>query len=391
MKLKFKLTCLICLFAVPIILLSCKESIDIEEIAPPNLSQGVKPTEKEIEDFKKWYSNLESSPNARVGAKDEKYEIQEVELWSKAVSHIQSNSANKLMTLPLLDFKDKKQTKLQKLYLTETNGIKNGFKVDVKSSNGKNDKFTGTVTIMSLDEKSKREYKYVDNKLESKKNLRMADIGNQDLPEVTVTAYVNRGGTSLLVSLLFSPANSMPSVLYDMVEPCGNDGCGALIDIEYDPALVEAMIDEIRKRILQEFSKSLKPAEMDVLRTMSTSNILKFYNHYIQAHRLTNARFPNGQVTNDGGHANAYKHVLFAALHAKEFGFDLALQLTNAHEYGEVGCNTIMDIANNNIGINMGTLSNIDINTLSYNIYQMAKSGQLWTLGGSNCIHQVPF
>jgi hypothetical protein len=124
---------------------------------------------------------------------------------------------------------------------------------------------------------------------------------------------------------------------------------------------------------------------------MSTSDIVKFYNHYVQAHRITNAMFPNGQVTNDGVHANAFKHVLFAALHAKEFGFSLALRLTNAHEFGEVGCNSIMDIANNNIGINMGASSNIDINTLANNIYGMAKNGQLWTLGGSGCIHQVPF
>ena len=105
------------------------------------------------------------------------------------------------------------------------------------------------------------------------------------------------------------------------------------------------------------------------------------------------ALFPNGEVTNDGTHANAFKHVLYAALHAKEFGLNIATQLTNAHEFGEIGCNTIMDIANNNIGLNLGSSSNESINTLANNIYQMAKNGQLWTLtsGSVFCIHQVPF
>ena len=83
MKLKLKLASLICVFAIPVILSSCKESIDVEEVTPNNLSQGVKPSDKEIEDFKNWYSNIESSPNARIGAKDEIYEIQEIELWKK--------------------------------------------------------------------------------------------------------------------------------------------------------------------------------------------------------------------------------------------------------------------------------------------------------------------
>ena len=169
MKLRLKLACSICVFAIPVILSSCKEGIDVEEVTPNNLSQGVKPSDKEIEDFKNWYSNVESSPNARIGAKDEIYEIQEVELWEKAKSHKQEKSSNKLITLPLIDFKEKGKTKVKQLYLTEIDGKKSGYKVEINSNNGKSDKFTGTVTITSLDEKSKREYKYKDNKLESKK------------------------------------------------------------------------------------------------------------------------------------------------------------------------------------------------------------------------------
>jgi hypothetical protein len=389
MKLKLKLLCLICVFAIPVVLPSCKESIDVEEIASPNVTEGTKPSEKEIKDFKKWYTNLESSPNARIGGKDEISEIQEVELWSKAISHKQSNSANKLLTLPLLDFKDKKQTKLQKLYLTETNGIKNGFKMDIKSSNGKSDKFTGTIIVMSLDEKSKREYKYKDNKLESKKNLRVADFGNQDLPEVTVTAYVNHGGTLLLVSLMFGPANSMPSALYYMVEPCNDSCAGVYIDLEYDPALVEATIDWLRDKLLAEAAYHLKPAEMAILRGMSTSNIVKFANNYLSAQTVTNQRFPS-QANLDYGHANAFKHVMFAALHVKAFGANIALQLTNAHESGQSGCGTSMDFANNNIGLNLNTASYSNFDALANGVYQMAKTGQLWTVGG-NCIHQAPF
>ena len=48
MKLKLKLASLICVFAIPVILSSCKESIDVEEVTPNNLSQGVKPSDKEI-------------------------------------------------------------------------------------------------------------------------------------------------------------------------------------------------------------------------------------------------------------------------------------------------------------------------------------------------------
>jgi hypothetical protein len=209
MKLKFKLACLICVFAIPVILSSCKESIDVEEITSPNLSQGVKPSDKEIEEFKSWYSQLESNPNERVGAKDEIDEIQEIELWKKAKVHKQDNPANKLMTLPLIDFKEKGKTKVKQLYLTEINGKKNGYKLEIKSTNGKSDKFTGTVTITSLDEKSKREYKYKDNKLESKKNLRTADFGNVELPEVIVTAAVFHNGTWYSVQLLIG-ANANP-------------------------------------------------------------------------------------------------------------------------------------------------------------------------------------
>lgn len=46
MKLKFNLAYLICLFSTSIILSSCKENIDVEEIAPPNVSQNVKSSEK---------------------------------------------------------------------------------------------------------------------------------------------------------------------------------------------------------------------------------------------------------------------------------------------------------------------------------------------------------
>jgi hypothetical protein len=389
MKLKFKLACLICVFAIPVILQSCKESIDIEEIASPNLSQGIKPSDKEIEEFKNWYSNVESNPNARVGEKDEIDEVQEIELWKKAKSHKQEKSSNKLMTLPLIDFKEKGKTKVKQLYLTEIDGKKSGYKLEIKSSNGKSDKFTGTVTITSLDEKSKREYKYKDNKLESKKNSRLADFENVELPEVIVTAAVFHNGTWYSVQLLIG-ANANPYVLYASVDANDpNSGGTYFVDPEYDPALIDALIEAIREKLLEQASHSLKPAEMDILRTLSTSKIMDFYSNYIQAHRITNAHFP-GQAAIDGGHANAYKHVLLAALHVKDFGYNIALQLTNAHETGEVGCITMMDKANNNIGINVGISNNGSLSDIAYSISLMARNGQLWTLGG-NCIHQVPY
>jgi hypothetical protein len=385
MKLKFKLACLICVFAIPVILSSCKESIDVEEIASPNLSQGIKPSNKEIEEFRNWYSNLESTTNARVGAKDEIDEVQEIELWNRAVSHKQAKATNKLMTLPLIDFKEKGKTKAKQLYLTEIDGKKGGYKVEINSSNGKSDKFTGTVTIMSLDEKSKREYKYKDNKLESKKNSRIADI---ECPEVIVTAYVQHNGTWLNVSVLFNPLNSMPVLLYASVEPCGDWGCGS-INLEWDPYLVLATLEWVREKLLENAGHSLNSVEMEILRNMSTSKIMDFYSNYIQAHRITNAQFP-GQAALDFGHANAFKHAMLAALHAKDFGFSIAIQLTDAHEVGQSGCVSIMDIANNNIGINIGLSHNGSFSDLVYIISQMARNGQLWTLGG-NCIHQVPY
>ena len=237
MKLKLKLACLICIFAISGILSSCKENIDVEEIASPNPRQGVKSSDKEIGDFKDWYSNLESNPNARAGAKDGMDEIQEVELWKKAKSHRQDKSSNKLMTLPLIDFKEKGKTKVKQLYLTEIDGKKGGYKVEIKSSNGKSDKFTGTVIITSLDEKDKREYKYKDNKLESKKNSRIADYGNVNLPEVTVSASVLHNGTWYFVQLQFN-VNMNPYVLYASVEPSDTSGGGTYsIDPEYDPCL----------------------------------------------------------------------------------------------------------------------------------------------------------
>lgn len=96
LKLKFKLACLICIFAIPVILSSCKESIDIEEIVAPNLNQAIKPPDKEIEDFKNWYSKLNSNPNARIGAKDEMDEVQEIELCKRAKIHQQDKSSSSI-------------------------------------------------------------------------------------------------------------------------------------------------------------------------------------------------------------------------------------------------------------------------------------------------------
>jgi hypothetical protein len=389
MKLKFKLACLICVFAIPVILSSCKESIDVEEIASPNLSQGIKPSDKEIEDFKNWYSNLESNPNERVGAKDEIDEVQEIELWKRAISHKQEKASNKLMTLPLIDFKEKGKTKVKQLYLTETDGKKGGYKVEINSSNGKSDKFTGTVTIMSLDEKSKREYKYKDNKLESKKNSRIADT---ELPEVTVTAYVQHNGTWLMVSVLFSPANTMPVLLYASVEPCGDWGCGS-INLEWDPNIVLATLEWVREKLLQEAGHTLNPTEMNILRTMSTREIVRFYNNYTNATTQTNLRMTAYGGANDPtGHANAFKHALFAALHVQAFGYNRALQLVTAHENGRgTGCDTEMDMLNNEIGLNIGVGHSGDYyEQLVQYIYEFGRAGHLWTVGG-NCIHRVPF
>lgn len=119
---------MICLFALPVILSSCKENIDIEEIITPNFNQSVKPSDKDIEDFKNWYSQLDSNPNARVGAKDGIDEVQEIELWKRAKIHQQDKSSNKLMTLPLIDFKEKGKTKVKQLYLTEIDGKKRAIK-----------------------------------------------------------------------------------------------------------------------------------------------------------------------------------------------------------------------------------------------------------------------
>lgn len=393
MKLKFKLACLICVFAIPVILSSCKESIDVEEVTPTSLSQGVKPSDKEIEDFKNWYSNVESSPNARVGTKDEIYEIQEVELWKKAKSHKQEKSPNKLITLPLIDFKEKGKTKIKQLYLTEIDGKKNGYKVEINSSNGKSDKFTGTVTITSLDEKSKREYKYKDNKLESKKNSRIADYGNVNLPEVTVSASVMHNGTWYFVQLQFN-ANMNPYVMYASVDPSDTSGGSSYsIDPDYDPGLIDAVIEAIRAKLLQEASKSLNPAEMDILRTMSTGDIVRFYNNYMNATIQTNVKMTAFGGADDAiGHANAFKHALFAALHVRSFGYNRALQLTSAHENGRgTGCDTEMDMLNNEIGLNIGVGHSGDsFEQLVQYIYDFGRAGNLWTVGG-NCIQRVSF
>jgi hypothetical protein len=390
MKLKFKLACLICVFAIPVILSSCKESIDVEEIASPNLSQGIKPSDKEIEEFKNWYSDLESNPNARTGAKDGMDEIQEVELWKKAKSHKQEKASNKLMTLPLIDFKEKGKTKVKQLYLTEIDGKKSGYKLEIKSSNGKSDKFTGTVTITSLDEKSKREYKYKDNKLESKKNSRVADFDNVELPEVIVTASVFHNGSWYLVQLQFN-ANMNPYVMFASVDPYDPLAGGTYsIDPEYDPELVYEVILAISEK-LAEIGKILNQAEKNILNRMSTSDIIKFYNNYLVATKLTDRMWSGTLGSLDGfNHPNAFKHTLFAAYHAQDFGASVALQLTNAHEAGRTGCDTQMDLLNNVIGINLGSSFTGNSNELIMTIYNMAKYGELWTLGGT-CVHKVPF
>ena len=387
MKLKRRLACLIGIFAIPVILSNCKESSDIEVIPPLTSSQSVKPSATEIENFKKWYYNLESNPNTRTGSLDSTNEVLEVEIWEKAISNKQSKLSDKLLTVPLIDFKETGKIKIKQLYLTEVEGKKNGYKVEINKDNVQSNTFTGTVIIMSLDEKYKREYTYKDNKVISNKNSRLADFGNTDLPEVTVTAPVNHGGTWLFVTLLFSPANSSPFVLNATVEPCADWGCG-YIDPDYDPVLVQAILDWIKEKILEEFGKVLNPQEIAILETMSTGQIMKFYNHYVQAERITAAQF---HTNADDGHANAFKHVLFATLHTRDFGVNVAQLLTDAHEYGRDGCSTVMDLRNNTIGINLGASFTGGFNDLVYNIYQMAKNGQLWTVGGSNCVQQIPF
>ncbi|MCU0469680.1 MAG: hypothetical protein MUF58_13855 [Arcicella sp.] len=389
MKLRIKLACLICIFATPVILSSCRESINVEEIASTNFTKSVKPSNEEVKDFKNWYYNLESDPNTRAGAEDDMYELQEFELWKKAKSHKQEKSSNKLMTLPLIDFKEKGKTKMKQLYLTEIDGKKEGYKIEIKSNNGKSDKFTGIVIISSLDEKSKREYKYKENKLESKKNLRMADFGNVDLPEVTVSASAYHNNNWYFVTLTFSFSNSSQMLMCDA--PVDETGSGG-INYEYDSEFIEATIDEIRDKLLSEASKHLNSAEMDILRTLRTSDIIKFYSNYLTATKLTDRMWPGTLGSADPtSHPNAFKHTLFAALHTQDFGVGIATLLTNAHEVGQGnGCDTQMDLLNNAIGISLGHSHNGTLNDLIMKIYNMAKNGQLWTVGG-NCIHKVPF
>lgn len=91
------------------------------------------------------------------------------------------------------------------------------------------------------------------------------------------------------------------------------------------------------------------------------------------------------------GHPNAFKLTLFAAFHTQDLLIEIASQLTNAHEVGQGnGCDTQMDLLNNAIGISLGYSHNGTQNDLIMTIYNMAKNGQLWTVGG-NCIHRVPF
>ena len=52
--------------------------------------------------------------------------------------------------------------------------------------------------------------------------------------------------------------------------------------------------------------------------------------------------------------------------------------------------NSVMDFANNNIGLTLNTSSYGNINALANSIFQMAKTGKLWTLGGDNCIYKIP-
>lgn len=269
--------------------------------------------------------------------------------------------------------------------MTEINGIKNGFKVDIKSSNGKNDKFTGIVTIMSLDEKSKREYKYKDNKLESKKNLRIADFGNVNLPEVTVSASASHHGTWYFVTLTFNSSNSSQVLMSDA--PAHETETSGGFNWEYDPNIIYELILAISEQ-LAELGKNLNQTERNILTNMSASNIYKFYNNYVVATKLTDRMWPNTLGSADPtGHPNAFKHTLFAAFHTQDFGIEIASQLTNAHEVGQGnGCDTQMDLLNNAIGISLGHSHNGTQNDLIMTIYNMAKNGQLWTVGG-NCIH----
>lgn len=158
-------------------------------------------------------------------------------------------------------------------------------------------------------------------------------------------------------------------------------GCTYSIDPEYESALLEAMIDWLRDKLLAEAAYHLKPEEMAILRAMSTSDIVRFANNYFNATAMTNFRF-NGQAGVDDGHANAFIHVIFARIHINAFGANIALQLINAHEIGETGCSTSMDNANNSIAMNLNTSSHADFAALANAVYQMAKTGQLWTLGG---------
>ena len=56
----------------------------------------------------------------------------------------------------------------------------------------------------------------------------------------------------------------------------------------------------------------------------------------------------------DDNAANAFRHTLWNALMAQELGYDMAKKFADAHEYGQSGPSTEMDLYNNEFGRNIG-------------------------------------
>ena len=102
------------------------------------------------------------------------------------------------------------------------------------------------------------------------------------------------------------------------------------------------------------------------------------------AREITGTIFKNeGNWFDDNKFNNAFKHAMWAFLMANSsLGLDAAKTILANHEFGEIGCSTEMDVANNLIGIGLYESGIRSSDDAAYLLARM----ELWIIGGSNCI-----
>ena len=104
-----------------------------------------------------------------------------------------------------------------------------------------------------------------------------------------------------------------------------------------------------------------------------------------EANEITDNIACDGQGFQDNVNTNAFKHAYWSAINTLSFGSDIARQIGNNHECGNVTPGQRMDLHNNGLGILIAANNpNVNSETIRALIIQAIKSGQGRILNGTS-------